>query len=199
MLTTDRETIVTADVGAKRASATVRISSPPAITLAVTTASPAGQATRFTVTVTASLKIIGVGRITEVTIDFGDGQSLSLGSLTGTSTVDHVYASPGTYVVVASVTDAGGDGASTTLVITVAPRAPVASFTFSITGLNVSFDATASTGTDLTFTWDFGDGTSGSGATISHTYSAAGTRTVSLTVVDSAGQSNTRTRSVTVP
>ena len=164
----------------------------------MTTASPAGQATKFTVTVTASLTIVGVGRITEVTIDFGDGQSLSLGSLTETSTVDHVHASPGTYLVVASVTDAGATGRQPHWSSPWRPQAPVAGFRFSITGLNVSFDATASTGTDLTFAWDFGDGASGSGATISHTYSAAGTRTVSLMVVDSADQSNTTTRSVTV-
>jgi len=41
----------------------------------------------------------------------------------------------------------------------------------------------------MTYQWNFGDGSTGSGANVTHTYSAAGTYTVSLTVQDSAGAS----------
>ena len=92
--------------------------------------------------------------------------------------------------------DAGGQRASATVLI---GTGPVASFTFSKTGLAVTFNASASTGTSLTYIWDFGDNTAGSGVSPpAHTY-AAGTYTVRLTVVDSLGQSGTTTRSVTVP
>jgi len=51
----------------------------------------------------------------------------------------------------------------------------------------VRFDGAASSdpeGNTLTYSWDFGDGTTGSGATPSHTFTTAGVYTVSLTVND---------------
>ena len=50
-----------------------------------------------------------------------------------------------------------------------------------------TFDGTTSNDPDndeLTYSWDFGDHTTGSGSTVSHCYPAAGTYTVSLTVND---------------
>jgi PKD repeat protein len=59
----------------------------------------------------------------------------------------------------------------------------------------VRFDGRASTpsrGATITnYSWDFGDGTSGTGATVSHTYSAPGSYGVRLTVTDSQGISAT--------
>jgi PKD domain len=74
-------------------------------------------------------------------------------------------------------------------------QAPTASFTMSPnpaqSGQAVSFDGSGSSdpeGTTLTFHWDFGDGATGSGATIQHTYSTGVTTTftVTLTVTDNA-------------
>ena len=48
------------------------------------------------------------------------------------------------------------------------------------------------------FTWDFGDGGSGTGATIDHTFPAAGTYSVTLTVVDNEGHEGTMTLPVPV-
>ena len=42
-------------------------------------------------------------------------------------------------------------------------------------------------GTVASYAWDFGDGSTGTGATPTHTYAAAGTFTVSLTVTDDGG------------
>jgi hypothetical protein len=67
--------------------------------------------------------------------------------------------------------------------------------------LSVSFDATDSNdpdGTIVTYSWDFGDGTTGSGATASHTYSSPDTYTAALTVTDDAGQTATATSTITV-
>jgi PKD repeat protein len=68
---------------------------------------------------------------------------------------------------------------------------PTASFTASpnptLRGQTVNFDASASAapgGTITGYTWDFGDGSSGTGALNFHTYAAAGTYTVRLTVTD---------------
>jgi PKD repeat protein len=53
-------------------------------------------------------------------------------------------------------------------------------------------------GTIAGHAWNFGDNSTGSGATASHTYTAAGTYPVTLTVTDNAGATATKTVSVTV-
>jgi uncharacterized delta-60 repeat protein len=61
------------------------------------------------------------------------------------------------------------------------------------TGSTVSFDgsgSTAVTGTIVSWTWDFGDGTTGTGPIVSHVYTAAGDYVVTLMVTDSNGNVN---------
>lgn len=57
--------------------------------------------------------------------------------------------------------------------------------------LTVSFDGRASSdpdpGDSLSYAWTFGDGESGTGATVSHTYTAPGSYTATLVVTDSRG------------
>lgn len=78
---------------------------------------------------------------------------------------------------------------------------PTASFTAVPTDLSVAFDASASSdaqGPVVGYDWNFGDGDTASGVTTSHTFDAAGTYVVTLTVRDSAGQTGTTSREVTV-
>jgi uncharacterized delta-60 repeat protein len=59
--------------------------------------------------------------------------------------------------------------------------------------LTVTFDGSASTavnGTIVSWAWDFGDGTTGTGAVTQHTYSSAGDYFATLTVTDSNGKIN---------
>lgn len=77
--------------------------------------------------------------------------------------------------------------------------APTASFTASTSDLTVSVDASGSSDAEgaLTYAWTFGDGGTATGVTASHTYAAAGTFTVNLTVTDSAGQTAATSQTVT--
>ena len=50
-----------------------------------------------------------------------------------------------------------------------------------------SFTATLAAGSNVSYSWDFGDGTSATGAVTSHTFSAAGTYTVTLMATNSVG------------
>ena len=66
---------------------------------------------------------------------------------------------------------------------------------------SVSFDAGCSVdpgGAISTYAWTFGDGGTATGATPSHTYTAAGSYTVTLTVTDTVGATGTDTLIVTV-
>jgi PKD repeat protein len=103
------------------------------------------------------------------------------------------------------VTDDDGATATATESVTVtAPpvnQPPAAAFTAAESGLTVSVDGSSSTdadGTVASYAWDFGDGGTGAGATASHSYTAGGTYTVSLTVTDEDGATGTTTAPVTV-
>jgi large repetitive protein len=59
--------------------------------------------------------------------------------------------------------------------------------------------ADPNTGDTFTYLWNFGDGTpTSSSSAMSHTFPAAGSYTVTLTVTDGWGRSNSTTRQVTV-
>lgn len=66
---------------------------------------------------------------------------------------------------------------------------PIAEFTYFCEGLKVSVDASGSTddGAIVSYAWNWGDGTFGSGKITSHIYAAPGTYTISLTVTDNYG------------
>jgi hypothetical protein len=78
---------------------------------------------------------------------------------------------------------------------------PTASFTDSCTNLACTFDGNDSSdsdGTILSYAWSFGDGSTATGAQVSHTYAAAGTYTVVLTVTDDGGSTGSTEGVVTV-
>ncbi len=131
--------------------------------------------------------------------DFGDGTSA-----TGVMPAAHTYTNPGEYIVKLTVTDYWGNVGIALVIITVgeadAPTA-VINVTPSTTGIapfTVYFDASQSSGccAIASYAWNFGDTTTGTGMTISHTYTSAGTYVVVLTVTDSNG--NTGYNSVTI-
>ena len=79
-------------------------------------------------------------------------------------------------------------------------NAPTASFSNSCTDLACSFtdSSSDSDGSIASYAWDFGDGAQSSAQNPSHTYAADGTYTVTLTVTDNEGATDSVSSSVTV-
>ncbi|MGO4956995.1 PKD domain-containing protein [Luteococcus sp. Sow4_B9] len=137
------------------------------------------------------------GTIVSTTWDFGDGATSTAAA------PEHTYAAAGSHTVTLTVVDDRGASARTTQVVTVDAQnaMPTAAFTSTVQDLQVRFDASTSTDSDGTIArheWDFGDGTRGTGAAATHTYTEAGTYAVVLTVTDDKGARATRTEQVTV-
>jgi PKD repeat protein len=136
------------------------------------------------------------------TWNFGDGASAA-GSLTPT----HTYAADGTYTATLTVTDAAGFRSQANVQVTVnnvAPTPHVGGPYAGITGAPIAFAATATdpgaadTAAGFTYTWDFGDGNTGSGPTPSHSYVTAGSYKVTVTATDQDGAHSSVTTSAAV-
>ncbi|MBZ0293710.1 MAG: PKD domain-containing protein [Anaerolineae bacterium] len=126
------------------------------------------------------------GQIDAYNWDFGDGET-DQGQIVG-----HVYTQEGTYEAELVVVGPGGQSRrTTTITVTRPPDAPTAAFTSSPESgtipLTVQFDATTSSGEINSYSWDFGDGETGQGATVSHVYDEVGTYTVTLIVTGPGG------------
>lgn len=109
----------------------------------------------------------------------------------------------GTYTVRLEVLDANGATSNLTKTVAVAlPPVVVALTTDHTTGqapLVVAVTSTVTSGTaPSTYEWDFGDGTTSTEANPSHTYTQAGTYSVTLTVTDVNGKSSVQSTTVTV-
>lgn len=78
---------------------------------------------------------------------------------------------------------------------------PKAAFSANCDQLTCTVDGSGSSDSDgsiAAYAWDFGDGTTATGATAGHTYTAAGTYTIKLTVTDDRGGTGTLSQQVQV-
>ena len=171
-------------------------------TAAFTLSPSTGQAP-LTVNFNALLASDPDGTITDFEWDFGDGGN-GIGS-----PVSHTYTTGGPFTIVLRVTDDGGATATTQKTITILPPeppGPAARFTATPTSgtspLVIQLNATGSSYhlSPLTYGWDLGDGSSGSGATLSHVFVSSTTKTftVTLTVRGPDGREGKATGAITV-
>lgn len=192
---------VTADTGAIAiATTSITVEDPPIVlnppTAVISSTSASGEAP-LNVTFNGADSTTGNGSIISYDWDLGDGTK-AIGT-----TASHIYSTAGTYHVTLLVTDEKGltDTESTPIVVTEATvinEPPTASFsstpTEGTTPLTILFDGSPSTDYDgivVGYNWNFGDGTTGSGQTVQHTYTTAATYTVTLQVVDDLGAKST--------
>ncbi len=160
--------------------------------VACTASAPAAAAVGEPVAFSATATPNGCSGTPSYSWDFGDGTS------GGSRNPTHTYGAPGTYTWRLTVTlegascsrsgsivvsDGGGNGCSVTCTAAVPPTATV--------GEPLTFEAGADFSGECdgepSYSWDFGDGTSGSGASTAHTYTSAGSYPWSLTVARGDG------------
>ncbi|WP_206050830.1 PKD domain-containing protein [Nocardioides speluncae] len=138
------------------------------------------------------------GSIASYAWDFGDGQ-------TGAGvTPSHTYAAAGKYRVQLTVTDNDGRTGTATKEVTAGPgpvgSPPRAAFTVFCQWGSCSFNGTGSTDPDndiASYSWSFGDGQTGTGATTTHRYpNRQASYTATLTVTDRSGNRGTATKQI---
>jgi PKD repeat protein len=125
--------------------------------------------------------------------DLGDGQTA-----TGAA-VAHIYAAVGAYTAVVTATNSAGVlTATTTVLVMEVPITGLTATSDSPTPLGsvTQFAATISSGTNVAYSWDFGDGTTGSGTVVHHVYAAVGAYTAVVTATNSAGAMTATTQVV---
>ncbi|AEH60076.1 S-layer-related duplication domain protein [Methanosalsum zhilinae DSM 4017] len=127
--------------------------------------------------------------------DFGDGETSTEASPT------HTYEEIGTYTVTLTVSnEIGEDTAETTISVTeeeILP--PVAAFDAQPLEGEVPLTVTFTDQSEnaVAYEWDFGDGTTSTDATPTHTYEEAGEYTVTLTVENELGETDTAQTTIT--
>lgn len=136
--------------------------------------------------------------------DFGDGTAVV--TVDGALNVGHTYRKQGSYTLTVTMSDSGGIYASGTREVVVANKEPQALRLAAAKGEKagaIAFTASAQDAPEdeLTFIWDFGDGTTREGIDlwqVQHQYLVEGTYDVKLKVVDDDGASESEDTKVKV-
>ncbi len=134
---------------------------------------------------------------------FGDGAVAAGVGVTRT------YTATGSFTVTLTVSDGRGGSSTATRPITInapdpsnqAPTARIAAPASADEDTPVAMNGLGSSDPDgdvLSYVWDFGDTTSGTGASVTKTYAEAGPFTISLTVSDGKGGTHTATQAITI-
>ncbi len=146
-----------------------------------------GHATTFTATITNGTNV-------SYTWALGDGSGSS-GAI-----ISHTYAAVDLYTAVVTASNSVGEITATTPAVVVDEAiAGLTAANDSPTALRhvTTFSAVISSGTNVSYTWDLGDGSGGSGAIMTHTYATIGLYTATVTAANSIN-SLTATTPITI-
>jgi len=192
-LTTSREATVTARAGDQTATVTVTVAALSTVSLAVDPTSPvANQPMTLTVTPTVGAN----NPPPRVVVDWGDGETVDLGSVPAARGVTHTYITPGFYTIRATATTEGESFTTERAVQVIAlPTLSVsvsASDTTPAVGQSVTFTASVtgvSSGQVTSYEWqilDSGGGleaqTTTTGNQLQWQFNSTGNRTVRVTI-----------------
>jgi len=161
---------------------------------AVAAATPASGDAPFNVQFSSAQSTDTDGSIAGYLWDFGDG------STSTAANPSHTFTAVGQYAVTLIVTDNSGlsDAATVTVsaltpnvlpvaIASASPNSGYAPLVVTLSGITSS----DSDGSIVSYAWNFGDGTTGSGATVQHIYTGVGNYTATLAVTDNRGGSVT--------
>jgi len=129
--------------------------------------------------------------------NFGDGNASTVQNPT------HTFEQDGIYIVLLTVTDRNGDSDSSSTTITVNDTAPSAAFLLTASGVNEPVNVTLSNNSEshdgiTNYLWDFGDNHTSTEENPLHTYTQNGIYSISLTVKEEDGNSDTHIESITI-
>jgi hypothetical protein len=192
------------------ASTVVVVSPRPAIGVSIfPSPNPAAFGQAVTLQVTPTL---GANTALRVVIAWGDGTSDDMGTVAAIRNVSHVYATAGSFTILATATGEG-DTATASAVVVVSPAPPAASVTFTLTPITATgainsvfgFVVTPATGVPAQNVHvDFGDGAGinlgaiAGATTVTHRYTSAGAKTVTVTQTNLNGGTSTAVAVITI-
>ncbi len=199
-LTTNVTAEVTARIGAgttaPEGKVTITARDLPSVTIDVTnpfatSGAEVGQPVNIKLTPAAN------AGIRSARVDFGDGNSATLGAINAITTLAHTYTRTGSFTITVTLTDAVGFVGTSSVVVTVTERStvPIQIVVQSQSQLVVTFNASITAGGTVsgsirTYEWDFGDGETlvSTGPNTAHRYRSAGNYVVTVRVVTTSGQ-----------
>ena len=192
-------TVTDGDGGSASGTTTVTIDNVAPAVGSIVHDAPQAETVTISFSVSAS-DVAGAADPLTYAWDFGDGVPGS-----GSSTT-HAYGDDGSYTATVTVSDDDGGSTSTSATVVVTNTAPTLTAlvgdTAGLVGQTLSFAASATDPAGAadppTFAWDFGDSTTGSGASVSHPWLTPGTFTVSLVVDDGDGGTASGSLGVTI-
>ena len=179
----------------------------PTGTYTVTVTDANGQTVSISKTVSEPTEMISqIVSQTDVSCTGGTDGSITASALGGAPPYSYIWSNQmssstitglnvGNYTV--TIYDTNGCSATATTSITAGNGTlPVANFSKTINGPTVNF-TDLSSGNPTSWAWDFGDGNTGTGATPSHTYAAAGNYLACVSAANACGQ-NTFCQNISV-